>query len=902
MRKNYALSIKFIFLFLLFAGVVSAQSVVRGKVTGDQATMQGVSVSVKGGEGTITDATGNYSIKLGNGLHTVTFSLVGFKKTAREITVSGADVILNVVLESSASQLGEVVVSTGSRSAQRTITDSPIPIDIIASQDLLATGQSTFDKALEYKVPSFNTVMTPVNDATSLLDPYEIRNMGPSRTLVLINGKRKNSSALTYIQQSPGRGESGADISAIPIDAIKRVEIVRDGASAQYGSDAIAGVMNIILKDRFNYGSFTLNTGITGHGDGQHLGFALNNGANFGDKGYINYTIDFSYTTLANRAGKVSAIGEEDPNTGFGAPASQVLPFLAQFPDAKNVNGSPENSAAKFLVNGGIPIGGNTEFYYNAAYVYKKVNSFANYRTPYWKGDNGLLHDPTQPYVGFGPTFQGDLNDYNGTVGFRSTQDGWKTDVSFTTGGNKQLYTVSNTVNESLGTASPISFKPGGFSFTNNVGNIDITKQVSDKVSVAAGSEFRVENYQIIAGDTASYSGSGAVSFPGYSSRNAIVASRYNLGGYVDVNWDITRQFLIDGTVREEKYSDFGDAFVWKLSSRYKFLNDKVTIRSSLSTGFRAPSISQINLQLAQASFAGGTIQTQGIVSNTSPEARLLGVPKLRPEKSTNFTAGLGLNPTDNLNITFDYYNIRVNNRIVLSANIGPGTGPGSANLNSVLAASHITKVSFFTNGLDSRTQGLDFVANYRNIALGRGKLSFNVAGNYTLQNANLRTINPPLIAAAGKSVITAEVQELLLNSRPKFKYIIGADYHIGKLLFSLNETIVGPTTFHDADNELNDNLNTKFVTKGLTDFNFSVPVARNLSLNAGVQNIFNAVPHFKLVALNAAGQAVLADPAQVQSNINGVTFNGRYPLTGYNGSQFSQLGTTFSASLTLKF
>lgn len=875
-----------------------AQSILKGRVSDDQAPLPGVSISVQG-NGTRSDAAGLYSVKLNNGEYTVTFSHVGFKKVTKQVTIAGADVVLDVVLESTASQLNEVVISTGSRSSQRTIIDSPIPIDIIASADLVATGQPTFDKALEYKVPSFNTVNTPVNDATSLLDPYEIRNMGPSRTLILINGKRKNSSALTYIQQSPGRGESGADISAIPIDAIKRVEILRDGASAQYGSDAIAGVMNIILKDRFNYGSFTLNTGITGHGDGKHLGFSLNNGANFGEKGYINYTIEFDHTSLANRPGVVSAAGEV---ATFGADPAVVSGFLARFPDARNINGNPENSAAKFLVNGAIPIGENTEFYYNAAYVYKKVSSFANYRTPYWKQDNGLLHPAGSEYIGFVPTFVGDLNDYNATAGFRSTQNGWKTDVSFTTGGNKQLYSVGNTINSSLGTASPINFKPGGFAFSNNIGNIDVSRKITDNVHLAFGSEFRVENYQIIAGDTASYSGRGAVSFPGYSSRNAITASRYNLGGYVDLAWDITKQFLINGTAREEKYSDFGNAFVWKVSSRYKLADDKFTLRSSISSGFRAPSMAQINLQLAQTAFSGGTIVTHGIVSNNSPESRLLGVPKLRPEKSINFTAGFGLHPVENLNVTLDFYNIRVNDRIVLSDNIGPGTGPGSAGLNAVLASTHVAGVSFFTNGLNTNTRGLDFVANYRNIALGKGKLSINLAGNYTLQNRNLGTINPPLIAAAGKSVIDAELEALLLTSRPKYKFIVGADYKVGKVTFSANEIIIGPTTFHDTENGIDDNLNAFFSTKALTDLSISLPILKNLNLTAGVQNLFNALPQFKLTAKNAAGEAILKDPAQVLSNINGITFDGRYSVTGYNGSQFSQMGTTYSASLSLKF
>ena len=886
--------------FLILSLGANAQSIIKGKVTDSQKNLlPGVSVLPPTGSGTVTSAKGEFSLTLPDGTYAITFSMVGYNKVIRTVVLKGETVVLDVLLDDSGNQLNEVVVSTGSRASKRTLTDSPVPIDIIGSADLKSTGQLTFDKALQSKVPSFNTVNTPVNDATSLLDPYEIRNMGPSRTLILINGKRKNSSALTYVQTSPGRGESGADISAIPTDAIKRVEILRDGASAQYGSDAIAGVMNIILKDRFEYGSVTLNSGITHKGDGEMVGVSVNNGANFGDKGYVNYTIDLQHTNMANRPGIVDAVGDAND---FGADLSTVQAFLAQFPDAKNVNASPENASAKFLINGGIPINENTEFYYNAAYIYKRVNSFANYRTPYWRAtDFGLLHEAGTPYLGYGPTFEGDLKDYNATVGFRSTTNGWKTDVSFTTGGNNQLYSVNNTVNTGLGTASPISFKPGGFDFKNNIGNIDISKALSDKLNIALGSEFRQESFTIIAGDTASYGSGGADSFPGYGENLAITATRYNIGGYADVSFDITKQFLINATARVEKYSDFGNAFVWKASSRYKMLDDKVTLRSSISTGFRAPSLQQINLQLAQASFVPGSgIQTKGLVNNNSPQSRLLGVPKLKAEKSLNFTAGIGITPVDNFNVTLDFYSIRVKNRIVLSSEIGPGGTPESAGLDQVLADNGIVAVSFFVNGIDTRTQGLDFVSSYRNIQIGTGVLGLSVAGNYTFQNKSLKIINPALIASAGQTVVDDTQLALLLSSRPKYKGIVGGDYRIGKLTVNLNNTLIGPTTFHQAG--IDENLNTEFSTKILTDLGGSFAITKKVSLSVNAQNIFNVLPEWKYKSLNAAGDAVLNDAAQVKNITNALTFNGRYATTTYDGSQFSQLGATFVASLNVKF
>ena len=241
--------------------------------------------------------------------------------------------------------LESVQVSVGMRSGVRTLTETPLPVDILSSTDLKTTGQISFDNALEYRVPSFNTVNTPVNDATTLLDPYEIRNLGPSRTLILINGKRKNLSSLLYVQFAPGRGETGADLSAIPTDAIKRVEILRDGASAQYGSDAIAGVMNIILKDKVEYNTLTFNGGVTGNGDGEMYGLAYNGGGSLANGGFINYTVDFSQQNTAVRSGNIDVTTEIATFGNPGAPStdpvnSAIIDYLKIYPTGNNQNGT----------------------------------------------------------------------------------------------------------------------------------------------------------------------------------------------------------------------------------------------------------------------------------------------------------------------------------------------------------------------------------------------------------------------------------------------------------------------------------------------------------------------------------------------------------------------------------
>ena len=810
-----------------------------------------------------------------------------------------------------------VIVSTGSRGAQRTLVDTPVPIDILSARELNNTGQNTLDKSLSFRVPSFNTVQTPVNDATSLLDPYEIRNMGPSRVLILINGKRKNSSALIYTQTSPGRGESGADISAIPVDAIKRIEVLRDGASAQYGSDAIAGVVNVILKDNAEGSSFTMRGGVTHEGDGKMGGVSLNQGVALGDRGFINYTLDLSKVNLSNRPGTVDARAEADPGIGFDAPLSQVQAFLAAHPDAGNINGSPATGAMKAEFNSRYDLTDDTSVYANAAYIHKRVDSFANYRTPYWRTtDFGLLHPAGTPYMGYVPTFEGTLDDYNATAGIKSLIDGWNTDLSVTYGGNEQRYFIGNTINRAMAqayadgtsaTESPTSFDGGGVKFHHWVLNGDISKQVSDTVNAYAGTELRHEIYQVVAGDDASWQQGGADSYAGNSPQNAGTFSRSNYGVYAGAIWDITPDFLIDGTGRYEKYTDFGSATVGKLSSRWK-LNDKVTLRGSVSTGFRAPSLGQIYTQKAQYSFvAGGGIQVSGLINNVSDAAAALQIPKLKAEKSDNITLGLGFKPDNNTSLTVDYYNIKVKDRIVLSTEITP-TGDPANPLDQQLAKYGIVSASFFVNSLTSRTTGIDYVASRKNIPLADGKLTLNLSGNLSLKNEREGDVNNPgLIAAAGQSVTNPTTEALMFTSRPKFKTLIGGDWEYQKFNLTLNNTIYGPTHFRNAG--LDSNLEVAFKTKSVTDFALTYQVNKDTTLSFNLNNIFNTTPEWHFNALNKAGQALLDDKtivstgmtaAEIQRNL--VTFDGRYSMVTYDGSQFSQLGRTFAMSLNYRF
>ena len=942
-----------ILLFTLSSFALFAQQTITGQVLDvNGIAIPGVNILEKGtSNGTTSDFDGNYTISAqSDGI--LVFSYVGYN--TKEEPVNGRSKI-DVALAEGESL--DVVVLTGSRTAPRSNINSDLPIDVVGIKELTSTGQATFDKALQYRIPSFNTVQTPVNDATSLLDPYEIRNMGPSRTLILINGKRKNLSALLYTQTSPGRGETGADISAIPTDAIKEVQILRDGASAQYGSDAIAGVMNIILKDQVNQGSATLRTGLTGEGDGEMVGISVNNGSTIGDdKGFINYTIDMSKTNLANRPGTVDAAGEA---ADFGADITDVQEFLGRNPDANNINGAPETAASKFLINGGFDLSDNTELYFNAAYVYKSVNSFANYRTPYWRtvDDFPYLADffpgdnPTNAggYDGYVPTFEGLLNDYNGTVGIKTKVNDWNVDLSYTTGGNTQTYKVNQSHNRNTvyspstwvdsnnnGTIdegevtegsqlyrenSQQSFDPGGTRFTHNVGNIDINRLLSDKVSVGFGAEFRNETFEVIEGELASYDGGGADSFAGNAPQNSGKFNRYNIGAYFSLDYDVSDAFLLSGTVRTENYSDFGNTFVYKFSTRYK-LTENLTARASISSGFRAPTLHQIYTQKAQYSFVPGQgIQVGGLVNNVSTQAKLLGIEELDAETSNNFTIGFGGKLANDLTFTVDYYNIAVKDRIVLSTEIG-GTDAGNTALDQVLTDNNLSDVSFFTNAIDTRTSGIDVVISKRNIALGNGTLDLNLSGNYMIQNEREGAVkNPTLVAESGQSVVNETQEALFFTSRPETKWILGANYEIGKFGASLNNTLFGKVKFAQqglqdleslfinptdipagAIEDGSSDLRTEFDPKIVTDLGITFQATDKLMIQLNINNLLNVLPEWKFTNATATGQAILDGAPVSNSPSNLITFNQRYSQMTYDGYHFSQLGTMFNLSLNYKF
>ncbi len=835
---------------------ISAQTV-TGTVTDDSSQpLPGVSIIIKGtSTGTTSDFDGKYSISASNG-DVLVFSYVGFD--TQEVTVSGNTV--NVIMQAGVA-LDEIIL-VGNRAKPRTILDSPVPIDNISVSELRNTGQPTVDKMLAYKVPSFNSTNQTISDATAHFDPADLRGLGPSRTLVLINGKRKNQSALVYINDTPGKGEVGVDLKSIPAAAIERIEVLRDGASAQYGSDAIAGVINMVLKKNVEYTTVNVTTGITTEGDGFTFGADLNTALNVGDNGgYINLTFAYYEQEETNRAGRPGN------DVLFGIPADDPTwsSWLSANPDLGMTVGQPEIKKFDAFFNAGIPFKNDKgEFYTFGGVTYRTGKSFALYRAPYWISDPfNLLHESGTEYQGFQPTFETKILDNYFTVGTKFKVHGFNVDLSGTHGRNAVDYEVNNSLNRDLGADSPTSFDVGAYSFSNLLANLDVSRNF-DQISVTFGAEFRSERFVAEAGDDASYynpTGSGAAqSFPGLQPSNAVRATRDNFGVYASLDWEPTEDFLIGGAVRYEDFSDFGDNTSWKVSGRYTLAEGKGAIRASYGTGFRAPSLHQIYLSNVQTLVSGGTVSNQGTFNNVDPIIRDgLGVPQLTAETSKNISAGITYKPVSNLSLSVDFYNVKVDDRVLFTGEIGfDGDDTTTNPVEQILLDNSITSLKFFVNAVNTETTGVDVVANYRNIELGNGKLAVTLAANFNETKIKGQIETPDLLAANGYEIFNRKEQSRITSSRPKSKVILGFDYEISKWNFILNNTYFGEVSWQHSNNGLNgaplgpggsilptedSAYDQTFAGKTITDLIINYEISDKFIIYGSANNLLNVYP-----------------------------------------------------------
>ena len=823
--------------------------------------------------GVTTDAKGNFEIKVNGFPATLIAKYVGYQNKSIEVT-SATEVI---VFKMEASNSLDEVVVTGNRSKVRSVLNSAVPIDKLYSEDLKSTGQVTFDKMLAYKIPSFNTSNQAISDGTAHFDPADLRGLGPSRTLVLVNGKRKNQSALVYINDTPGKGEVGTDMKSIPFSAIERVEILRDGASSQYGSDAIAGVVNIILKKKTNFTEVSLTSGVTSEGDGFNFGADLNSGFKIADKGFVNLTLSYLDQNKTNRAAKP---GKDDL---FGIAANDPLwgTWLKNNPNLGMTIGQPDSKMGALVINAEYPLSEKTTLYAFGDLNIRKGTSFALYRAPYWVSDpNNLLHAAGTTYNGFQPTFNTDVFDNLGSVGIKSTLFGFNSDFSVTAGSNRIDYTVKNTINVSLGANSPTEFKSGGYTFSQLVGNADFSRTF-DKVTLGFGTELRKEQYEARAGQPESYVGGGAQSFPGLQPANELKKDRSNVGVYTTLDYDVTEAFLIGGSLRYENYTDFGNNFSWKVNSRYK-LNNDVTVRASFSTGFRAPALHQIYLSNIQTLVSGGSVSNQGTFNNVDPAVAGIGVPRLHAEKSENFSTGVTFRSGANFTASLDFYHIKVKDRVLFSGEVGFDGDNSSTNpVEQVLISNDITSMKFFINAVNTITKGVDIVMNYKNLALGSGKLGFNFASNIANTKIDGQIATPAILKANGYDIFNRKEQGRILSARPNTKVLLGVNYDFKRTSFILNNTYFGEVTWQHATDVAKDQT---FAGKFITDLGVSYKFSKVISGNVMVNNLFNIYPD----KLDPKGDIV-------------TDLGGRFKYA-WEVNQFGFSGTIFTAGMNFKF
>ncbi|MEP0214496.1 MAG: TonB-dependent receptor [Cellulophaga sp.] len=863
--KNY-LSRKLLGLIFLVSPLFAmAQGEISGTVTDqNNELLPGVNIIIKGTtNGTTTDFDGNYSITAESFPATLIFSSIGFN--TKEMVVNAAGKV-NMTLQEGLA-LDEVVL-TGNRSKPRTILDSPVPIDNIGVAELTSSGKPTVDRMLTFKVPSFNAQTQAISDATAHYDPADLRGLGPSRTLVLVNGKRKNQSAQVYLNRTPGKGEVGVDLKSIPTAAIERVEVLRDGASAQYGSDAIAGVINMVLKKNAKYTTVSARTGITSEGDGFNFAADMNTAFNFGDGGFINLTLGYYNQQLTNRAGSPGIADLPDdarPNE---------IQWATENPELGMKVGQPDLEKGDLFINLGHPLGENAELYSFHGYSTRKGRSFAYYRAPYWRRDvaDSEFLTRSEDFVGYQPSFEAEIDDHINALGVKfDITDTFNADASVTYGSNSVDYTVNNSLNRDYladkGT-SPRSFSPGGYTLSNVVMNLDFANVFSEQLSSSFGIEYKKEYYEAREGNPLSYYKGGSDSFAGIKPDEAGKWNRDNLAFYAGLDYDITEDLLLGLAGRYEDFSDFGDNFSWKVFGRYK-IGDKGAIRGSYSTGFRAPTLHQRYLTNSQYIIADGSPEPvlQGTLANDNQAVKDLGVPSLFAETSRNISAGFTYKINPKFSASIDFYQIYVDDRVLFSSQQGYKQDAGDVDTDNdgdvegdellqdvnpveqILIDNNVVALQYFINAGDTKTTGVDFVLNYRGINMGEGKLNVSLAAN-----VNETTIDaietPQVLADNGYNIFTREEKGLIINSRPKSKFILGIDYDTDKFNIGLNNTLFGKVTVTapetgGIDQELSSML--------VTDLNLSYKVTDKLSFTGTINNMFDVYPDKTLATTNTA-------------------------------------------------
>jgi len=929
----------FLFAILLTMPVLAQSGKVSGTVVDAEGQpIPGVSVIVKGTtSGASTDFDGKYSVNAASDA-TLVFSYVGYD--TQNVKVNGRSTV-NVTLQAGVA-LDEVVV-IGSRNKNRTVTDSPVPVDIIDVKALVADSpQTSLNQMLNYVAPSFTSNTQTISDGTDHIDPASLRGLGPDQVLVLINGKRRHTSSLVNVNGTFGRGSVGTDLNAIPTAAIERIEVLRDGAASQYGSDAIAGVINIVMKKTTNTVLVTTNSGAyasknsggwhQGGTDGETNGVSINYGLPIGDKGgFINLTGMFDSRNRTNRMieweGKIfqgyNAVERLADNAGYDlsklllpANMADVQNFAQQVSffstglksdiaaatdigtlrsllsgdittdelaarglQRKDFNMKVGQSAlrsGKAFFNMELPTGEEGTIYAFGGVSYRNGDAAGFYRLPY----QSRAYTPA--YInGFLPEIHSNVIDKSIAAGIRGKIGDWDVDFSQTWGQNSFGYNIQNTSNATLQNATPFEFNAGGFAFTQTTTNFDMSKYYEDEMeglNVAFGAEYRLENYEIFAGEEGSYAKydtkgnpitspdadpaltvrdfygnarpGGSQVFPGFSPANQLSKYRSSFATYADVEAQFTESFLLTGAVRYENYSDFGETTTFKLATQIK-ASDNFSLRSSFNTGFRAPSLHQLNFNSTSTIFIDGIPTEVGTFSNDSRAAKLLGIPKLKQEESTSFSVGFtGKMPDANIKFTVDAYTIKINDRIVYTGQFkGPGT---DTELDRLLAQANAGSATFFANAIDTRSTGLDIVITH-NGNLGAGKLRTDLSATFskTEQVGGVKASKVLKDAGLTDTYFDKTSRIYLEKAVPRAKANLTFNYTKDKFNVMFRNVYFGPVT--EATNTVANQQ--EFSSKVVTDLTFGYKLSDNTKFSFGASNLLDVYPDEAIEANRSGGR-----------------------------------------------
>ena len=1018
-------------LALIFSAGLTAQEIkVSGVVRdGAKGTLPAVSVLVKGtNKGTTTDGDGKYSImaKIGDILQ---FSYVGLETKDIKVTES----TVNVSLAESGETLQDVVI-LGSRSTARTVTESAVPIDVINMKDIVSQGpQVNLNQILNMVAPSFTSATQTVADGTDHIDPAQLRGLGPDQVLVLVNGKRRHTSSLVNVNGSPGRGAVGTDLNAIPAFAVERIEVLRDGASAQYGSDAIAGVINLNVKKNTNKLDVALFAGShfskgannhAGGNDGNNVQLDLNYGTSLGkDKSFINATASFQVRDQTSRAGLAGDTRQEftgyntierlstadgiDINSYFGninnmTAANQNTLFntiklyslpsnsannnfstqqslnigtattLGQMQAALKFDNTDQEIAARGLtrrdfnqrvgqsslvssqifINAAYPVSKNSELYAFGGYSNRNGAAAGNYRRP------ATANASTAVYPnGFLPEIHSEISDVSAAVGLRGKIfQTWNYDLSNSYGKNSFGFNVENSINATLGKSSPSTFDSGTLSFAQNTTNFDISKKF-DKLNVAFGSEFRNEKYAILAGEEKSYSSydvsgarvnsstatlnrppdfygairtGGAQVFPGFSPTNAVNQSRSSAALYADLEYDVTKKWMINGAIRFENYSDFGSTLNYKFATLYK-ISANFNLRGAVATGFRAPSLHQIYFNNTSTQFSGGVAVQVGTFNNDSQAASLIGIPKLKQEESQSGSIGFTAKiPAAKITITADAYSVYIKDRVVLTDQFARPTGtqtagsPG-AQLQSIFDAAGATAAQFFANSINTRSKGLDVVISHKIDLSETVTLKNDLAGTFS-QTRKVGEIKASQILIDNGQVnrYYSEINRVYLEEAvPRVKFNLTNSLSYKKFDFFLRNVYFGQVTDGEVVDANGDGLINAIVVNGkaienehlildakiITDLSVGYNFTKSARFVIGANNLFDLYPtaNFgkqtitsRASGVDSSGNVVYSPTTASNNTIDQST--GNQFVYSRRTSQFGQNGRFLFARLSFSF